>query len=106
MKRLLLAALAGAVLVGLLAVAMLYFADLRVEGGGVEVPWVGNRSAVLAKKELEAIGLRVEVKDDGAGDQPVWGFGNAPWNSLTVRGQQPPAGERVEAGETVTLFAE
>jgi beta-lactam-binding protein with PASTA domain len=100
-KRFLLGGLAGAVLVGLMLVAVLHLADLRISDENVKVPsLLGDRPSV-AKAKVQALGLRVRVVRSSPSGGLLSIF--APPLGHVAR-QVPNNGQLVPSNGTVTLY--
>lgn len=101
MNRFVLGGLTGAVLVGLVLIAVLSLAGLQISDEDVKVPsLLGDRPSV-AQAKVEALGLKVRVRSDPSGD-PFGLFGPP---RLHVLRQLPDSGQKIRSDGTVTLFA-
>jgi beta-lactam-binding protein with PASTA domain len=101
-NRFVLGGLIGAVLVGLVLVAVLSLAGLQISNEDVKVPsLLGDRPSV-AQAKVEALGLKVRVVKPSPSDDPFGIFG--PSQDHVLR-QLPESGQMIRSDGTVTLFA-
>jgi beta-lactam-binding protein with PASTA domain len=100
-NRFVLGGLTGAVLVGLVLVAVLSLAGLQISDEDVKVPSLLGDRASVAKAKVEAAGLKVRMRSDLSSDS--FGF-FGPSGPVHVLRQVPDGNEKIPSDGTVTLF--
>ncbi len=101
MNRFVLGGLTGAVLVGLVLVAVLSLAGLQISNEDVKVPSLLGDRASVAQAKVEAVGLKYRVVRQS---RPVDVFGLLGSGPGHVVRQVPDSGEQIRSGARVTLF--
>jgi beta-lactam-binding protein with PASTA domain len=102
-RRFLLGGLTGAVLVGLVLVAVLAIAGLQITDSDVKVPsLLGDRPSV-AQARVQGVGLKVRIVRSSAPTDP-FGLFSPPQAHVTR--QIPESNTSVPGDATVTLFVD
>lgn len=92
-KKKIIAIVAGVVAAIVVLAALLH--AMGVIGGGIEVPDLTNKTKKEAAKELEELGLKMEVGESITSDEI---------KKNRVAGQTPEPSSRIKKGETVTIY--
>ena len=100
-NRFLLGGLSGAVLVGLVLVAVLAIAGLRISDEDVKVPSLLDDKPSVAQAKVEAVGLKVRLVRSSPPADPLGLLG--PARAFVTR-QVPESGQLIRSDGTVTLF--
>jgi beta-lactam-binding protein with PASTA domain len=102
-NRFLLGGLTGAVLVGLVLIAVLAIAGLRISDEDVKVPSLLGDKPSVAEAKVESLGLKARLVRSSPPSDPFGFFG--PARGFVTR-QVPESNTMIQSDATVTLFVD